>query len=308
MSSRRSTGESSEGLSGSGKGVVTLTRENFIAWKQWIGIYALRFGSAGRALVTKEKPEFVDPKFDGITRMGKRIYAEDELGHKEYREDLQLMRKQRHEYEDKSQALVSTMLLSISEDIIQDCRSHADWETSFLTLDMMKLYEIIVFTVTAQGHTSIYVDLTKLLKLQQGSSHGKITFAVYVNSFRELVNNLTQKQKDAATLLKMIWNAIFVLGLDNDEYDTQLTEIYAKEEWPDYETLAKQLNQYTKTTREINDLRKDNPEGVVKANSALMRRRYEETHDKPREARKESTRDATTVGRQNAVNSKVDTK
>ena len=63
-------------------------------------------------------------------------------------------------------------------------------------VDLLGIWEIIEFEATAQGATSIYVDSTRLFKLEQGNS-----FSRYVNLFRELVERLEKKacSKEKAT-------------------------------------------------------------------------------------------------------------
>ena len=99
-------------------------------------------------------------------------------------------------------------------------------------VDLLGIWEIIEFEATAQGATSIYVDSTRLFKLEQGNS-----FSRYVNLFRELVERLEKKAGSKEKLVELLWNTKFVLGLNQEEFDTQLTRIYGESNWPGYETL-----------------------------------------------------------------------
>jgi hypothetical protein len=114
---------------------------------------------------------------------------------------------------------------------------------------------------TGAGAHTAYLDLAKLFKLRQTED-----FASYVGKFRQLKDSFTTKvaTKTKDQLLAMIFNAKFVIGLNQTEFASQLKDVYALADWTDHATLIEQLTRYTTTGERVTELLKE--EGPVHAN------------------------------------------
>ena len=100
-----------------------------------------------------------------------------------------------------------------------------------------------------------------------------------------------------------MWNALreaeqqknYFNYFGTQKFNTQLTQIYGKKTWPDYEDTILELNQYTNAAEQIGGLVKDNPEGKVTANSAKLFSKHSKTKPKLGDKDKPSPDDLGTV-------------
>ena len=156
-----------------------------------------------------------------------RIYTKDALGTSMYMNDLKRIQDAEEEYHKKKREFLADLMEVLGE-MDQKVIANTEFKAAYHQIDLLKgVWDIIEFEATASGATSVYVDSSKLFKLEQGDS-----FAKYVNRFRELVERL-EKGRTKAELVKLLWNTKFYLGLKQDEFQTQLTQIYGKMVWPD---------------------------------------------------------------------------
>jgi hypothetical protein len=244
--------------------LILLTSTNWSAWSEAVEFRALKYGSAGEALLKKEEPVFEKPMFNDIIGEGEvasRVYSRDALGNSMYMHDLKKVEDEEKEYHAKKREFLADLMEVLGE-MDQKVKANTEFKDAYRGIDLLKVWEIIEFESTASGATSVYVDSSKLFKLEQGES-----FAKYVNTFRELVERL-EKGRSKAELIKLLWNTKFYLGLRQEEFPTQLAQIYGKSVWPDYETSIMEFNQFKGTAEAMERLVKDNPDGKVTANSA----------------------------------------
>ena len=76
-------------------------------------------------------------------------------------------------------------------------------------------------------------------------------------------------RNDPETVLRWLFNAKFVQGLNQDQFSDQIRSIMGKEKWPNYEELQGELLRYVTATKGIADtITKDNPDGTIIADAA----------------------------------------
>jgi hypothetical protein len=68
-------------------------------------------------------------------------------------------------------------------------------------------------------------------------------------------------------ILEKIFNAIFILGLNQEQFKEKLATIYGQQNWPDYEVLSQELNMYAEVTEQMETLTsgKCNNYGIIGA-------------------------------------------
>ena len=87
----------------------------------------------------------------------------------------------------------------------------------------------------------------------------------YLKEFKDVRSDL-MCQGTAAQVLEKIFNTMFVLGLDQDQFSKKLTEIYGTRDWPNFDLLAAELHTYVESIKRIKYILKDNNDGKIKAN------------------------------------------
>ena len=265
---------------------VILQRDNFAKFKAYIWLKAAFFGTAGRSLIQNKLPDFetLPPPSNYTTPRPARDARESEgasmgggISRKEFMEKMEEVMdkdvysmevsKLREDYFAKKQALCGFLMLHISEYMRDLIIAHDDYEQAYSDFNLLKLWEIIVFKSTGLGSSSISVDLSKLVKLKQGDNG----LERYINSSRELTSNLMKKEPDSMKLLNYMFDALFITGLNEHEFSSELNKIYAKSIWPDRNELAAELIVKKVNTDAIIAIRKrDNEESLVAANKVKI--------------------------------------
>jgi hypothetical protein len=82
--------------------------------------------------------------------------------------------------------------------------------------------------------------------------------------FKEMVVDL-RAQGNAEEVLHMVFNALFILGLNQEQFKDKLTPIFGERVWPDYQDLSAELNTYAEATERMKELKKNNNDGKIKA-------------------------------------------
>ena len=63
----------------------------------------------------------------------------------------------------------------------------------------------------------------------------------------------------------MVFNALFILGLNQEQFKDKLAPIFGERVWPDYQDLSVELNTYAEATERMKELKKNNNDGKIKA-------------------------------------------
>ena len=108
-----------------------------------------------------------------------------------YMHDLKEVEDAEKEHHAKKREFLAALMEVLGE-MDQKVEAKSEFKDAYRGIDLLKVWEIIEFESTASRTTSVYVDSSKLFKLEQGES-----FAKYVNSFRELVERLEKGRSRA---------------------------------------------------------------------------------------------------------------
>ena len=74
--------------------------------------------------------------------------------------------------------------------------------------------------INGRGAVSVYAITTRLIKSKQIGSYTQ-----YVKEFRNIVTDLT-RQGNAQAVLDTMFNTLFILGLNQEQFKDRLTAIY----------------------------------------------------------------------------------
>jgi len=111
-----------------------------------------------------------------------------------------------------------------------------------------------------------YGQVVKLLKIEQDGGYSK-----HEKEFKDAVVDL-KAQGTEAEILSKVFNTLFIMGLNRDQFKDKLTAIYGTKEWPEYGALSAELHTYAEATGRMVELQKDNSDGRITANGAEVKR------------------------------------
>ena len=187
----------------------------------------------------------------------------------QYIADLNTALRAKTKYQSDKQQLCSELLLRLNKSLRNTVTQHTQYKEAKEKDDIIKLWHIVVECATGRGAHSVYVLMMRFINLKQ-RSNGQSSFSDYVRKYNETVTDLMRVgSNDPETVLRWLFNAKFVQGLNQDQFSDQIRSIMGKEKWPNYEELQGELLRYVTATKGIADtITKDNPDGTIIADAA----------------------------------------
>jgi hypothetical protein len=107
----------------------------------------------------------------------------------------------------------------------------------------------------------------KILKCKQTGP-----YISYEKEFKELAIDI-RRLGDAEEFRTWTLNALFIIGLNQDQFKERLQRIYGENVWPEFGVLSAELHTYSESTERVNDLLKENNEGRVSAHLSKPEKR-----------------------------------
>jgi hypothetical protein len=241
---------------------------------------ALNYGDAGEIIITGRDRPLREPRMDDVQRVpverdedeerlddaneeddfeDQRVYGNNAEGRKEFREDHRIYLKLKNE----KQKLLSKLLSLMERDVRDKLVATDGYERALREFDVLKIWLLTEQVVRGRGAVSIYTMTSRLVTLKQVDKYKE--YNSYLKEFKDVRSDL-MRQGTAAQVLDKIFNTMFVLGLDQDQFLKKLTEIYATRDWPNFDVLAAELHTYVESTERIKYILKVNNDGKIKVN------------------------------------------
>lgn len=246
-----------------------LTRGNWhTEFKQAYLEYALRCGEAGDIIRTE-----VDVVMRVPNRLMRRLVANPAEGHEgelvegeallfadDARGDRQYetYEKKYEELKKGKKSLIAYLLGAMDKEIKEAVMTSPEYDVMIRDLNLLGLYHLVEQVVTGRGAVSAYATILKLFNLRQD---GKSGYYRYEKEFLDLATDIT-RVGDAQAVLRMIFNAQFVVGLDQTQFKDKLSLLYGQRVWPDYVDLMAELHTYVESTVRVEETMKRD-EGVA---------------------------------------------
>ena len=124
-------------------------------------------------------------------------------------------------------------------------------------------------TFQGRGAVQVYQLITRLLRIKQP----KDGYNKYAREFTDIVSDL-EAQGTAQEIIDKMFNALFILGLDQDQFRDQLSHVYGADAWPEWKDYKTSLRSYAEHKRNLSTLIvKDNNDSKISANRAEVNRR-----------------------------------
>jgi hypothetical protein len=258
--------------------MVILTMENFNSvFRDYFKEYALTCGRAGNIILTGDNEVMRVPRrdmrvmrvevVDNVNREvedlpnGARLFPDNDRGDRQY----DRYEARYNELMDGKKKLIYKLLSSADPTVKSTLTTSPGYQALFDACDIHGLWHLTEQVCVGRGAVTTYALIAKLLNTRQKDSYHE-----YQKSFKTLVADVTN-QGTAEQVLEKIYNALFVLGLDQEQFKEKLATIYGTRVWPGYVDLSAELHVYVESTQRMAELRKDNNEGKIVAHVAKER-------------------------------------
>jgi hypothetical protein len=247
-----------------------LTKFNWqTEFREAFQVYALTHGKAGKIIIEMKDIEMRVPerfmpkqKDDGSGQMviedpNVPEFADDSRGDRLF----DVYQKQYDQLVEGKMKLISKLLSVMDKDVKTSVTASRDYQSMLQKFDLLGIWKLTEQVAIGRGAVSVYAQLVKLIQMRQAGS-----FDQYAKEFVELTIDLNALGT-GDEFRKFLYNTLFILGLNQEQFKDKLTTIYGSRKWPDYRKLATELHEYAEATERIKDLRKDNSNGAISANA-----------------------------------------
>ena len=225
-----------------------LDSENFHKWEENFSNIARQFNDAGKLFQSRNEAKAyeipslrrTDPTFKG------------EEGTELYNIAYRHMLTRKQQFEDHEQALVGILISCLGTSTVATrIKADEEYKPAVERNDLLKLWKIVEKHALGNKHHSAYMDVAKLLKMEQGDS---TTYEEYSKNFKELAQRLKAREASAEKLLDLILNAKFLMGVDQDQFKIPLEAYYTGKEWPEYKEASELLQRFASAKQTLKSL------------------------------------------------------
>jgi hypothetical protein len=157
--------------------------------------------------------------------------------------------------------LISKLLSKADTTVRAALMTSPGYQQLFDSYDIHGLWQLTEQVCMGRGAISVYALIVRLLQLKQQEEYN-----VYEKEFKRLQSDLVA-QGNAQDVLSKVFNALFILGLNQEQFKEKLNTIYGSRDWPDIAVLSAELHIYAEATKRMSELRKDNNEGKIAAHA-----------------------------------------
>jgi hypothetical protein len=137
---------------------------------------------------------------------------------------------------EKKKKLLSKLPGAMEREVKDKVTSQQEYQNAYVAYNIHVIWNMTEQICVGRGAISVYALITKLLKTTQREGHQK-----YSKEFKEAVADLRrqggarqplapgQQPNSDAVILEMIFNTIFILGLNQEQFKEKLTTIYGQQ-------------------------------------------------------------------------------
>jgi hypothetical protein len=140
--------------------------------------------------------------------------------------------------------LLSALYLYTERDVKDPVQSSPGYNEAYQALNVLAIFAIS----------------SRLLKLKQTKE-----YATYSREFRDAMTDLVIQRTPEEVLQKLI-NTIFIMRLNQEQFKDKLAYMDNKNGLHIYDEFAAKLHVYAEAAERMNNLKKDNNDGMIKAN------------------------------------------
>ena len=247
---------------------MKLTRVNWNEFKAAFMDYCLNFREAGDMIITginpfgaDEEPGFddmVEVEVDGLP-VNQRRFPDNDRGFHRWNQLSQSFRKRK----DDKRKLMAKLFECMDKEIRDSVKSSDGYDAAMAASDLLAIWNITQLVVNGRGDISLNQRIVALFKLKQEGRK----FDPYMARFFDEVADIT-RHGNAQQVLDKMFNTLFIIGLNQDQFKDKLQRVYGEHEWPNYRAFGTELHAYAQTTGLVDALMKKEEDGRVQANKA----------------------------------------
>jgi hypothetical protein len=256
------------------RGVMILTRANFQSeFRDFFRNFALTCGEAGEILLGGVDIVMRPPVRDMMDMVagppggpalipGARMFGDNARGDRQY----EVYEKRYRDIKEGKKRLIAKLLMCADKDVTSGLTTSAEYAGFYSNFDILGIFQLTEQVCMGRGAVSVYASIVRLLQTKQHDQYNK-----YAKEFKEMVVDLN-RQGTPEEVLGKILNALFILGLNQEQFKDKLSNVYGNREWPDFEVLSAELHTFAEATERMGELRtnslRDNNEGKITAHVA----------------------------------------
>ena len=220
--------------------------------------YALTCGEAGEIIITGQNLVLDRPDRLALVapqpQLGAAlVFANDARGDRAFEN----AEKRYHRLMEGKKRPMSKLLMAMDKEVKDSLVTSAGYQVAYNAFHIHEIWNLTVQVVVGRGAISVYSLVTRLLKHAQEGAYTK-----YEKEFKEMVVDL-RAQGNPQQVLDMVFNTLFILGLNQDQFKERLTVIYGARAWPDFYILSGELHMYAESVERMKVIKKDHNDGKV---------------------------------------------
>jgi hypothetical protein len=206
-----------------------------------------------RVLVRNEAGEMVESD--------RQMFADSDRGDRQFNE----YEKKYTKILEGKKELLYQLLSHMDREVKDKVKAEGTFQELYDRFDVLGIWNLTQQVVIGVGSMSVYNVISRLLRLKQ-----KGMYVTYQREFQDLVADV-RSQGTADEILEKIFDSLFILGVDQEQFKDVLTPVYGRRVWPRYADLAAQLSIYAEQTERMASFntRNDN-DGRIEANVVKM--------------------------------------
>ena len=158
--------------------------------------------------------------------------------------------------------LLSVLMMSMEPEVYDMVATTEHYDRALQEFDIYTIWRMTEQAVTGNVATSVYALVMRLFKLKQEG----LLFAKYDKDFKTTVREL-QSRGTAEEREARYFNALYVMGANQEQFKDRLSVIYGTRDWPNYADLSAQFHQYAEAHARMSELRGEKVDTIA-ANSA----------------------------------------
>ena len=244
--------ESNRSNSGSGK-APKLTKKTWIIFRDYLlDNYVMDCGEAGEDLASVEAGGRVpEPR----VKPRREDFTNDARGDQRYNSS----EKQFNVYRRGAGKIISMILTQADSDIKDKIKTSAEFKVLRRNMDHIGFFRLAEQLCVGRGELTIAASILELISCQQRDR----TFPSYQRDFTELATKINRF--DAEEFRRHLLNAIFVKGVNQSQFPSQISEVLGLAVFPEYRDLMLKLSTFAENTAIHKDLIKTDGDNSIHA-------------------------------------------
>ena len=253
------------------------TMENWnTEFKEAFKEFCLTQGEAGEIIIRgvnieMEQPDFHEMAWVNIpedqrqegqpirVRGEARLYPGSSLGYSMFLSEDRRYRNLR----EGRRRILSKLLTSMVKEVKSRVVTSEGYAAAAGNYDILTVWNLLEQVVQGRGAMSVISLTVRLLRLKQSGG-----ISEYIKEFKEITHDLLAVNANREVILNKLFDTLFLLGCDQEQFKEVLTPWYGERDWPERDQAMLRLHQYAEATQHLTKFKKNNNGGEIMAHLA----------------------------------------